>query len=80
MSYDEIQKIMFGQEDEVETEDKSEPERKPEKKAEEHKEEKKSEPEPAKTKCPHGFKFGEADKHKECKQCDPKLWDACVEG
>ncbi len=28
-------------------------------------------------KCPHGHKWGEADQHDECDECD--LWDDCIE-
>lgn len=31
-----------------------------------------------KTKCPHGYKWGSADEHKECGSCE--AWDDCIDG
>jgi hypothetical protein len=83
LSYEEIEKIMYGQdedeEDEAPEKDKNKDEKDedgvPEKKDEEEKDDK-----PSKEKCPKGHKWGEAGKHgKDCKKCDEKRWDDCCE-
>jgi hypothetical protein len=78
LSPEEIEKIMYGAD-----EDNSQEEKPKEEITEETKEEPKSEKtEEAKTEsdspCPKGHPWGEADKHPEdCKQCSK--WDACVD-
>jgi len=87
LSYDGIEKLMYGQDtDEKDEKQDDGPEEKPIKKDPDPEPEKKPNPEPEekketapeKGKCPQGHKFGEEGKHgKDCKGC--KVWDECCD-
>ncbi len=75
LSYEEIEKIFYGQDEEEEEENTDREERKKEEEEEEKKESKvKKEKD---NKCPFDHKFGEADDHdNDCPKC--KIWDDCI--
>ena len=76
-SYEEVEKVLYGDDEEEDEKPKS----KSKSKSDEDEEE--DEPEPKKKcggdcgKCPHGHKFGkDCDEYPECDDCD--VWDKCV--
>jgi hypothetical protein len=91
LSYEEIEKIMYGQDEDESTKEDPEKEETKEPVKEEEKtkseeaikdevpgiNEKESVKEESSSGCPSGHKWGEADKHSDCKKC--KKWDDCVE-
>lgn len=101
LSAEEIEKVMYGQdedEDEPSKSDKPSPERDeeeddpPPRKVDrdpDDEDDEEEDPPPKKKKedksdtkkgkCPSGHEWGEADDHKECKDCPKSTWDECME-
>lgn len=85
---DEIEKIMYGQDEDIKSEpetkptpDKPKPEIKKDDKPE-TKPETKPAPEKNETsenKCPQNHKWGTADDHPECRKCNKDLWEKCLD-
>jgi len=86
LSEKEIEKIFYGQEEDEDNEEEDDPPKKESRKDEDDEEEERpakkkrkedneEEDDKKSSKCPEGYKWGEADDHKECNKC--KKWDDC---